>query len=88
MSSIPEIEREKAILYLAVGSHNQDLRSQILDGEVLFLVSEFDSLLGFMDFFALMGLTTWVENVSWLELMLPRYEGFWFRIGQWFRAAI
>ena len=88
MSSIPEIEREKVILYLAVGSHNQDLRSQILDGEVLFLVSEFDSLLGFMDFFALMGLTTWVENVSWLELMLPRYEGFWFRIGQWFRAAI
>jgi len=76
LASIPEKEREKAILYLAVGSHNQDLRSQMLDGEVLFLVSEFDSLLG------------WVENIAWLELMLPRYEGFWFRIGQWFRAAI
>jgi len=88
LASIPEKEREKAILYLAVGSHNQDLRSQMLDGEVLFLVSEFDSLLGFLDFFALMGLTTWVENIAWLELMLPRYEGFWFRIGQWFRAAI
>jgi hypothetical protein len=85
---IQEKEREKAILYLSVGSHNQDFRSQMLDGEVLFLVSEFDSLLGFMDFFALMGLTTWVENVAWLELMLPRYEGFWFRVGQWFRAAI
>ncbi len=88
LANIPENEREKAILYLTVGSHNQDLRSQIMDGEVLFLTSGFDSLLGFMDFFALMGLTTWVENIAWLELMLPRYEGFWFRIGQWFRAAI
>jgi hypothetical protein len=88
LRQIPEDEREKAILYLYVGSHNQDFRSQIMDGEVMFLVSEFDSLLGFLDFFALMGLTTWVESVSWLELMLPRYEGFWFRVGQWFRAAI
>lgn len=88
LEQIPEEEREKAILYLTVGSHNQDLRSQMLDGEVLFVTADFDSLLGFMDFFALMGLTTWVENVAWLELMLPRYEGIWFRFGQWFRAAI
>ena len=88
LEQIPGEEREKAILYLTVGSHNQDFRSQMLDGEVLFMLSEFDSLLGFLDFFALMGLTTWVENVSWLELMLPRYEGFWYRVGQWFRAAI
>ena len=85
---ISEEDREKAILYLTVGSHNQDLRSQMLDGEVLFLTSGFDSLLGFMDFVTLIGLTTWVENVAWLELFLPRYEGFWFRVGQWFRAAI
>lgn len=88
LEKTPEEERERSILYLTVGSHNQDFRSQMLDGEVLFLVSEFDSMLGFLDFYTLIGLTTWVENVSWLELMLPRYEGFWFRIGQWFRAAI
>ena len=88
LDQISEEEREKAILYLTVGSHNQDLRSQFLDGEVLFVTAEFDSLLGFMDFFALVGLTTWVENIAWLEVMLPRYEGIWYRFGQWFRAAI
>jgi hypothetical protein len=88
LEQIPEEEREMAIFYLTVGSHNQDLRSQILDGEVLFVTAEFDSLLGFLDFFALVGLTTWVENIAWLELMLPRYEGLWFTVGQWFRAAI
>ena len=88
MEHVSGTVRENAILYLTVGSHNQDLRSQILDGEVLFVTSEFDSLLGFLDFFALLGTTTWVEHVAWLELMLPRYEGFWFRMGQWFRVAI
>jgi hypothetical protein len=29
-----------------------------------------------------------VEHVAWLELMLPRYEGFWYMMGQWFRVAI
>jgi hypothetical protein len=88
LEQIPEKEREKAILYLTVGSHNQDFRSQMLDGEVLFVTAEFDSLLGFLDFFALVGLTTWVDDVAWLELWLPRYEGFIYRLGQWFRAAI
>jgi hypothetical protein len=88
LEKISEKEREKAVLYLMAGSHNQDYRSQILDGEVMFVTSEFDSLLGFLDFFSLVVQTTWVENIAWLELMLPRYKGFWFRIGQWFRAAI
>jgi hypothetical protein len=53
---------ESRIVYLTVGSHNQDRRSMMLDGEALVLVSGFESLIGAIDFAMLMGSAHWVGS--------------------------
>jgi phosphatidylserine/phosphatidylglycerophosphate/cardiolipin synthase-like enzyme len=51
-----------AIIYMTVGSHNQDRRSMMLDGESLVLVSGYESLVGITDFAILLGSTHWINS--------------------------
>jgi hypothetical protein len=77
-------ERDEVFFYLTVGSHNQDYRSMIMDGEVLFVVGQLYAMVAYLDFVSLAAQTTWVDNVQQLEELLPRYGGFW----KWLSRAI
>ena len=83
-----DTEREKSVFYLAVGSFNQNYRSMLMDGEVLFLVSDHDALMAFLDFVSMIYLVTWVESVEELEEVLPSAEGFKRWISRYMKRAV
>jgi hypothetical protein len=80
--------RERALLYLTVGSHNQNFRSFIMDGEVAFVVSRWAALHGLPDFITLAGLSVWVDDLEDLEALFPRYKGMQRRLGRWMRIVV
>jgi hypothetical protein len=86
--SLSTEEREHIVFYWTLGSHNQDYRSKIQDGEVLVLVSGVHAMISYLDFFSLMSLTTWVESVEEVEKLLPRYGGFWYKIARYMKNAL
>jgi hypothetical protein len=81
-------ERDRAMFYLVIGSHNQDYRGKIMDGEVLFVVSQDAAMLAYFDFVYLMGLTTWVETVDQVNALLPPHSGVRRWIGRHLRNAL
>jgi hypothetical protein len=81
-------QRERSVFYLAVGSFNQNYRSMLMDGEVLFLVSDYNALMAFMDFVGMIYLVTWVESVEELEEVLPSTEGIKRWISRYIKRAV
>lgn len=81
-------QREKAIVYLTVGSHNQDYRSMIMDGEFLYVVGRAWAMIGYLDFISVIGQTTWVTELEELEKLLPRFSGFGKWLGRYLKMAI
>jgi hypothetical protein len=86
--SLSPEQHENMIFYLTVGSHNQDYRSKIQDGEVIYVVSHLNALISYLDFIGLMGRTTWVESIEQLEELLPRFSGFMYNIGRYIKNAL
>lgn len=68
-------ERDRLVLYLLVGSHNQNYRSMVMDGEAAFLVSGTSINAGLIDLVSITGQSEWVESVDELERWLPRPAG-------------
>jgi hypothetical protein len=87
-AGLSQEEREQAIFYLTVGSMNQNYRSMIMDGEVLYVVSELDAMISFMDFAAMMYMVTWVDSVEELEELLPTTEGFMQWVSRYMKRAL
>ena len=82
------MERKQAIFYLTAGSMNQNYRSQIMDGEVLFIISDVDAMIAFLDVVAMMSMVTWVESVEELEEILPSTEGFMHWVSRYIKRAV
>jgi hypothetical protein len=81
-------DQERALLYLMVGSHNQNHRSFAMDGEVAFVVAAWSALHGLSDFITLAGLSVWVNDLEDFEALFPRYEGMQRRIGHWMKIVV
>jgi len=83
---------EETLPYLAAyfigGSHNQDYRSTMMDGEVMYLASGLGALETFPDMLMTMSAATWVEDLEQLEQLLPAYEGFAKQLGRWIQNAL
>jgi hypothetical protein len=77
-----------AIAYLTVGSHNQDIRGKVMDGESLFAVSGSSAMAGYLDFVTLMGETTWVRSIEELTALIPAHSGFWRWVGRHIRIVL
>ena len=87
-SELTPAEWARVALFFTVGSHNQNNRSLALDGEVAFVVAGWSSLFGLPDFFVIVGLCSWIEDLTDLEELFPRYEGLQRRISRWIRIAV
>jgi hypothetical protein len=88
MDGLPNGERERIALFFILGSHNQNNRSMVLDGEVALVVASWSALFGFTDFLIIVGLSEWVEDVESLERLLPRYTGLKRQISHWLRIVV
>ena len=87
-SALTPQEQDEAIYYLTVGSHNEDYRGVMLDGEALFVVSGFGSLYGLIDFAATMGLCDWMESVDQLNKVLPAPSEWQRRLARMIKIAL
>jgi hypothetical protein len=81
-------QERRAAMYFMVGSHNQNYRSLILDGEVAFVISGGASIHGLADFVMLAGLSEWVDTMEEMEALFPRYEGMQRKLGRWMRIVV
>ena len=82
-ASVSPAERERAGLFLVVGSHNQNYRSMALDGEVLVAVTGPEAAVGLADFILILGLSDWVTTPEEIEQHLPEAGHFFRRIARW-----
>lgn len=78
-------EREQSALFLLVGSHNQNFRSALLDGEVVVAVAGEDAVIGLADFMVVLGLSDWIENPEELKNHFPPQSGIMKGLGFWAR---
>ena len=74
--------------YFIGGSHNQDYRSTMMDGEVMYLGSGLAALATFGDMLLTMSSLTEVTSIEQLEGLLPPYEGFARQLGRWIQNAL
>ncbi len=88
MEGLSQPERDRAALFFSMGSHNQNNRSMVLDGEVAFVVAGWSSLFGLPDFLVITGLCRWIEDLDELEALFPRYEGLQRRISRLIRVVV
>lgn len=87
-ASISEEDRARLIAYMLVGSHNQNERSLVMDGEVVFLVSGGQVGNAVIDLALLAPECEWPRTLEELEPLLPPAGGLKRLIGQWIRTAL
>ncbi len=85
---LPEPVREKAVLYMTVGSLNKDARGMMTDGEVLQVTAGAWAMWAVADMWILAGSTTWIDSQEELDRLLPPYKQWQRRIGRWVRKVI
>ncbi|MGW8265477.1 MAG: hypothetical protein ACWGSQ_03865 [Longimicrobiales bacterium] len=76
-------ERERGAWFLLVGSHNQNFRSAMLDGEVVVAVAGRDAVIGLADFMVVLGLSEWIEDPEELNPHFPPQSGLMKGLGNW-----
>ena len=57
--------------YALTGSQNMDYRGMFMDGEIVVLFAGAESLVALLDLLFVEGNTTWIEDRSSLDRMLP-----------------
>ena len=87
-ADIPEAERKRVSFYFTLGTHNQDPRGMMLDGEATFVVSGLPAAAGLVDLYYLMARSTWVNSRAELDRLLPEPTSFWRRMAKLARAAL
>lgn len=81
-------ERARIAIFFAIGSHNQNTRSLVLDGEVALVVAGYSALFGLPDFLIIVGLSEWIDDLDELEELFPRYEGISRRLSRLLRMVV
>jgi hypothetical protein len=79
----PDSARARDVFYVTAGSHNQDDRSLLLDGEVLCLLAGPESLATLIDFFAIAARSHWITTPEELDTYVPRQCRNRVKIARW-----
>ncbi len=88
LSELSAEEREDMVFYLAIGSHNQNYRSMVMDGEVSVVLSNWAMIGGFIDMVSIVGQCQWVEDLDELDRLLPEHSEWQRRFGRWMKLAL
>ena len=79
---------EGPAVFVTVGSHNQDRRSMLLDGEALVVVAGDDAYTTLIDFALIMGAATWPKDSHELAGFFPARSSFLRNVARWMRDLI
>ena len=85
---LPPDARERAVLYMTVGSLNKDARGMMTDGESLQVTAGPWAIWAISDMWMLTGSTTWLESEEELDRLLPPYSQWQRRVARWIRKVI
>jgi hypothetical protein len=88
LEELPEPDRDRAVFYTLMGSHNQNSRSMVVDAEVGLLISGWPAIVPYIDLVVVVGQTQWVEEPAELADYLPLDTGWRRRLVHWFRLAL
>jgi hypothetical protein len=87
-AGVPEDDRRYLSAFFIGGSHNQDYRSTMMDGEVMYVAAGLAALEPFPDMLITMSSVTWIETLEQLQELLPAHEGFAKQLGRWIQNAL
>lgn len=79
--------RERVIFYTVIGSANQNDRSMVTDGEDALVLSNWPSVIAYIDLISLVGQSRWIEEPAELDALIPRQSSFKTRLAHWFKLA-
>lgn len=79
LAALPGDASESATFIFTIGSHNQDRRGMILDGEVLVAVAGCDATITLADMMFLLGTAFWPDSVTELRKEFPRKSPGWLK---------
>jgi hypothetical protein len=79
LATLPAPACQQAVFVLTVGSHNQDRRGMLLDGEVLVAVSGCDATIALPDLMFLLGTSFWPDSVEDLRTEFPQKSPGWLK---------
>lgn len=88
LDTLPLGERPRWAFFLMLGSANQDNRSLLMDGEASVLVSNWTSLLAVPDLLLLSGVSTWIDEQTQLDRLLPPPSGLLRSVGRLIRYGL
>jgi hypothetical protein len=80
--------RDQVILYSVMGSHNQNYRSMVIDGEVALVTSQWPAVIPYIDLVSIVGQSRWIEDPEELAEFLPVYPEWKRRLGRWLKIAL
>jgi hypothetical protein len=80
--------RERVIFYVMMGSHNQNYRSMVIDGEVSFIMSGWPAVIPYLDLISLVGQSRWVSTPDDLHGLLPVEPEWRRRLGRWSKLVM
>ena len=86
--ALPEADRKRVSFYFSLGSLNEDLRGEALDGEATIVVSGFHAAAGLVDLYFLMARSTWIENEADLDRLVPPPKSLMRRLARLIRFAL
>jgi hypothetical protein len=79
LASLRGEDSDGATFVFTIGSHNQDRRGMILDGEVLVGVSGYDATITMADMMFLLGTAFWPQTVTELRTEFPQKTPGWLK---------
>ena len=76
--------RERVVFFTLLGSSNQNERSMVSDGEDGIVLSNWPSVIPYLDLLSLVGQSRWIDDPKELDELLPRQNALLTRIAHWF----
>ncbi|MBL0169945.1 MAG: hypothetical protein IPP90_04310 [Gemmatimonadaceae bacterium] len=77
--------RERVVFFTILGSPNQNDRSFVADGEDALVLSNWPSIIPYLDLLSLVGQSKWIETPAELDALLPRQNFLKTRVAHWFK---
>jgi hypothetical protein len=80
--------RDRVVFFSVMGSHNQNHRSMVIDGEVTFVTSQWPAVIPYIDLVSVVGQSRWIDDPMELQELLPQYPEWKRRLGRWLKIAL
>ncbi|MEO7363090.1 MAG: hypothetical protein ABI120_22345, partial [Gemmatimonadaceae bacterium] len=78
---------DRVVFYTVMGSQNQNARSMVEDGEDAIVVSQWPSVIPYLDLLSLIGQSQWLDDPEQIAAFLPPGSPLKRRLAHWFKLV-